>query len=565
MSSANRVTAVVKLWNTNWSSICNQLFIYSIPVAYAALFIEALRYFGFLKRYGIDVSAVILLSLALGLAAFFSKQLHRTVTLLYAFLPLFLMGTMFVLTILSSTEIHKGIGHVRMEFGIQLSTIVIIALYTGALLLLPIAHRQLERLPQPLLSKTIVVSFLLLYVYFFRIQEMFDLVLARTSRTEDLITKTDRERTGSLWSHAAALLYFIEKNTPENAVILHPIQDNPWPETGNQYVVRRFLYPRTLIAPEWGKGSPTHIIVDDGSPNHAQYADKLDRIGWPYEIYPSRDVLLMDPWQKQIKVESVASNAENLPILPKEAGGTYSGELTITKDFDTTTIETSFTKLEYALVTLTPAVPLNDQTYFKITADISEGFATAPVLIVTDESTQAQYTLYFSANDKPGMQTMQIELPYARLKELLQAEKQPLNSSYTAVVALDVGYSKPMPFMYHKGLLTLPTTINTPSETCVLPTDCLYQLEDLVYQKNFSQAELLLPKLHALMPNNGYFNYLAFITLRELGTHQDLALQYLQQAAHFWSVDPAYNLPRLILSTYDPETMRQNNLPKAKP
>lgn len=73
---------------------------------------------------------------------------------------------------------------------------------------------------------------------------------------------------------------FVKANTPPDAVILVPPQDNPWPQTGNVGYFRYFLYPRKLINAEECpsiSNDVTHILIDWGE---SEYAGNRTH-GWP--------------------------------------------------------------------------------------------------------------------------------------------------------------------------------------------------------------------------------------------------------------------------------------------
>ena len=78
---------------------------------------------------------------------------------------------------------------------------------------------------------------------------------------------------------------FVKDNTLEDAVILIPPQGYPWPQTGNKFYLRYFLYPRTLVNGEEFKpnadlesGEVDFVLVVWGESNASQYGYTN---GWP--------------------------------------------------------------------------------------------------------------------------------------------------------------------------------------------------------------------------------------------------------------------------------------------
>ena len=74
------------------------------------------------------------------------------------------------------------------------------------------------------------------------------------------------EHHGWIWEYGK----FVLKNTPESAIIFIPPQSDIWPQEGNKYYFRWFVYPRSLIQ----SNDPQALI-----PNNTQFV-LISRGGW---------------------------------------------------------------------------------------------------------------------------------------------------------------------------------------------------------------------------------------------------------------------------------------------
>jgi hypothetical protein len=83
---------------------------------------------------------------------------------------------------------------------------------------------------------------------------------------------------------------FVNANTPENALILHPTQQGQWPDVSNAGYTRYFIYPRDLLAEEQrGLKSEeiTHVFLIGNRKLH----NNEKQNGWPSFYVPAERVV----------------------------------------------------------------------------------------------------------------------------------------------------------------------------------------------------------------------------------------------------------------------------------
>jgi len=58
---------------------------------------------------------------------------------------------------------------------------------------------------------------------------------------------SDEEKIHSFYGSFYDLMLYVKQKTPQDSIILIPPSTDPWFTSGNEYMVRSFLYPRTIV------------------------------------------------------------------------------------------------------------------------------------------------------------------------------------------------------------------------------------------------------------------------------------------------------------------------------
>jgi len=98
------------------------------------------------------------------------------------------------------------------------------------------------------------------------------------------------------WGDFYKYMLFIEKNIPENAVIYHPSDLQPYMDENNQEILRYFLYPRTLVSDdalnsEYNSLHITHILIV-GLPQPVSIGG-IKYYSWPFSIIKNGKVFIL--------------------------------------------------------------------------------------------------------------------------------------------------------------------------------------------------------------------------------------------------------------------------------
>ncbi len=104
---------------------------------------------------------------------------------------------------------------------------------------------------------------------------------------------------------------FVNMNTPESAVILHPTQQGQWPDVSNAGYTRYFIYPRNLIAEEELEARAhevTHVFVIGERKLHNNEIHNR----WPGFYVPAERVIYYQQGTDEVVIVEGDYNPEDL-------------------------------------------------------------------------------------------------------------------------------------------------------------------------------------------------------------------------------------------------------------
>lgn len=533
------------------------LFVYSIPFVITGLIIETVRFIGFLRKFGLDTPTLMAVSLTMGLLWFKRENGRRNPLLqnLYNLLQFFCVAVVFFTLVVSILHVKTGASLIGSGSGqqfINLTTLFVIVMYIIALLVLPyVAKHFTLRGPVGTALFTIFI-----YIFILHFSAFSELYLLRAGRAMDLITLGENARIAKFWYTLFPLMDVINENTPRDAVILHPPQKYPWPETGNQFVIRRFLYPRTLIAPEFwdGRQEIDYILADNGGEG-AKYHP--ENVGWPAEVFPVKKVTLAKPLKKQtIVTEFSYNNASFLPDLKEvkvEPG--YEGKLEIDPADETVSISSSFTVPGHVYVMHSAALKVQQGSTLGLMYRNDHQVQVAPVVSFVDGAGKTQY-LHYLPNLKSDPQQKQAWMGPEEKVEIsdvvgriqsfeINFGRQP-KAEYEVYLGIDMGYLPPLPYLYGQSIVEIDKNPLPSSESCV-GEECWLLIEHLVYSKEFASAQKVLHHIEPLYRGTPRHNFFVYKVIQGLGASKEEQVATLQATTKYWSDREYHNLPLFIL------------------
>jgi hypothetical protein len=515
------------------SLLLGWIFVISVSWVGMAFVIESYRYPGYLKQFGIDIMWLS----ACSLVTCFWFYLHPTaksvaaepVKWLEHFLKIALSAYFFVWGLLiMQTLFGFGFFFTQLTFPVVVYTMA--GLYLGGLVLLgltaPLYRKHHSCLMRPEVLVVLLVSSCLLFSQFYA---TLDLFRDRLTRAKNLLKLTYLEREKSLWGVQVDHYLFINEITPPQARIMHPPQKYPWPESGNQFVIRRWLYPRTLVAPEYASQSATtmtHYVVDNAE---AESNHLFMFPGWPTKILPQASVGFLREVRTDVNIES-----SSFPIVeptypyfelthPDKSVASVSAKTNTWEAHHTTRWQTpSYLWLGRLPQGTNPSVMVITQRAHS-------------VRLVLRDARNPDAVLLGAANLSVGSsEQLAVHDISKRLANL--AKTQPLSGEW--LVGLEVGPFASAPYALNKGIVGLE---NFHASDCPRQP-CLFEIETAIFEGKWPQAEQLLLPLEPSMAEDGYYWQLRQIVAEKLAQTK-AAQTYQSLAARYWIGSNEFNFP----------------------
>jgi hypothetical protein len=507
-------------------------------VVYTGLGFETWRHQGFLLRYGINVTLMAVVSLVIGYQVWkrLDAEKDEKLRLLYSLLQMGIMVLIFLLIIVSLMIFGKT-GFLSNRI-LAIPQFMIVLMYTLALLALPLVARRSAALSWKVLIIVGVLGYILLNQFYgFGL-----LILERGRRAKDLLPLSNSDRLESIWGNLIPYMKFIQENTPENARILNPPQDNPWPETGNQFVIRRFLYPRTLIAPEWGKADFDYVMVDDGG-KYITAPEEL--IGWPTEVYPIQKLLLLEPWKKYILLRTFTIDDKDVVMRVQKGESRYPSPATYVMKEKGLEIEGKYREVGYDFLWLRDQETLVKDQKIALEVETSQAFSVRSVVEFTTASGEKKY-LFSAPNrtgtaEKTGIDTLTILNPLTQIHAYERNMGRTPRASYQIRIGVDLGTPRPIPYLYGKALLWVDKAPAATYQNCD-ELRCPIYIQHLLQEKQFGRAGKKLDELLLLSPKDPELLWMRSLVYRqEKNMEEEKKLLHL--AGQYWSALGKHNMP----------------------
>jgi hypothetical protein len=269
----------------------------AIGFTYFCLFLETIKYPGFIgNHFFIDAkvyfTAVIVLLL-------FTDTESKIMRFILRANSLFLIAISLVYTGFSLLEGAHFRNYVLATFRFHLDGLILPVLFSLALFLAGKFKSELPKVGKR--SRIIYIVFTSLLVFFVVKNITYDSVIAFSwnSYVAFHLKSSYDDKMFYQWGDFYRFMTFVKKNTPSDATIVIPPEQDPWLiGSGNNDFVRAFIYPRkivqeTLIIPDLKVFGPnTYILITWG-----KEACKPDPgcHGWPRQDLKAKKIIYKDP------------------------------------------------------------------------------------------------------------------------------------------------------------------------------------------------------------------------------------------------------------------------------
>jgi hypothetical protein len=268
----------------------------AIVFTYVCLFLETVKYPGFVgNHFYIDAKVYFALTLVLTL---FSTSKSKFLKLIFKINSLLLPILLIVYLGLAALEGAHYTNYILATFHIHIDGMVILVLFS---LLLYVFNKFKNLLPKNICALGIIYPAIVLSIVYFVIVNLTYVVNQAVNRDAYIIfhpLSTYDQKMFYQWGDFYRFMVFVKNNTPSDANIVIPPQQDPWLiGTGNPHFVRSFLYPRNiiremLIIPDVKVFGPnTFILISWGK----EECKPTGCHGWPRQDIFAKRIMYKDP------------------------------------------------------------------------------------------------------------------------------------------------------------------------------------------------------------------------------------------------------------------------------
>ena len=267
-----------------------------IVLTYTCLLLETIKYPGFIGNH-FFIDSKVYFALTLGLVLF-STQKSR-------FLSFILKVNCILLPLLSI--VYLGLGalegahytnYVLATFRVHVDGLVLLVLFS---LLLYVADKFKDLLPKRVHELGLVYPAIIFFIVYFVVKNLSYVADQSVNRDFYILfhpLDSYDQKMYYQWGDFYRFMVFVRSNTPSDANIVIPPQQDPWLiGTGNPHFVRAFLYPRnivqeTLIIPDVKAFGPnTFILISWGK----EECQPVGCHGWPRQNIFAKRIIYKDP------------------------------------------------------------------------------------------------------------------------------------------------------------------------------------------------------------------------------------------------------------------------------
>lgn len=267
-----------------------------IIFTYLCLISEAIKYPGFIGKYLIiDVKAYFAVVIILLL---FTDTKSKITDFILKANRIFLILLSLIYLCFSLLEGANFTNYVLATFHFHLDGLVVVVLFSLSIFLADKFKGVLPRITgKPGIVYLTLVSLMVFFVVK-NITLVFDMAVSRNSYILFHLRSSYDDKMFYEWGDFFRFMVFVRNNTPSDATIVIPPEQDPWlMGSGNDHFVRAFLFPRNIvqepiIIPDLKSlGSKTYILITWGK----EECKPEGCHGWPRQNIFAKKIIYKDP------------------------------------------------------------------------------------------------------------------------------------------------------------------------------------------------------------------------------------------------------------------------------
>lgn len=281
---------------------------FAIIFTYLVLLLETVKYPGFIgNHFFIDAKVYFALVITLLLFVNTKSKILRFIFKVNNIVLILLSAVYLIFVLLEGANFQN---YVLATFHFHLDGLILPVLFS---LLLFFVDKYKNLITKSVKGLGIIYPTIVLLLIYFMVKNLAyvsDLAFNRDAYIVFHLTDTYDQKMYYRWADFYRFMVFVRNNTPTDATIVVPPQQDPWLiGTGNLRFVRAFIYPRnliqgTLILPDLKSFEPnTYLLISWGKEEC-----KPDGChGWPRQDIKATKIIYKDP--NSDKVIEVKENA----------------------------------------------------------------------------------------------------------------------------------------------------------------------------------------------------------------------------------------------------------------
>ncbi len=293
-----------------------------IGITFLVLIFETVKYPGFVANH-FYIDAEVYFSLAI-FFTLFQRSNTKTMQLVFKLNRIFLMGISVIYLVFIFLEGSHYTNYVLSRFHFHLDGLIMPVLFSLFIFLVEKFRYEIPKSVKSLGITYPLIVFLLVFFIVKNLVSVSDMALNRNSYVLFHLNSSYDERMFYQWGIFYKFMVFVRNNTPTDATIVIPPEQDPWlMGSGNDNFVRAFLFPRkivseTIVIPDEDLksfGPKTYILITWGKES---CRSEPECHGWPRQGIKATRIIYKNP-----DSSDVIEVKQNETYTPKDSKYVY--------------------------------------------------------------------------------------------------------------------------------------------------------------------------------------------------------------------------------------------------
>ncbi len=519
--------------------------VYFIPLVLTALAIESVRFVGYLTKFGLYTPLLLAVSWILAVVTAYRDDMSPAETAMLETAQLvtryLTIACFFITGLILVTSINNVPGSSTVILGqsLQARGLISLCLYLFGLIVIELGRSNIKKMPFSFPLVFFVFSLILIS----QLPSFVSIAMERLTRAYELHGTSEETRIRWLWKEMYPLAEVIREKVDPKEHLLIPPQKYPWPVTGNQFVVRRFVYPQVIISYEdWSKNwsGIDWVLADNGGSYAAQNREAM---GWPLQPVPMEKIILAEKWKKIVTINEVRIDNQRhtleWTVSSENLDGTVSAKTENTGVVAVAEIR-SFTGSTSAEL-ISSTFDVSASTILTLKIGESTSLAVVPFVQTTMNDGNINRIYYPPLKSTELVSELVLDDIDQKLFPGGIAEPRQVQLGF------DMGYQAPLPYLYGKSIIKIKAISELTSNKCDSSANaCQWYVLNLIADNAWEEVRqtLLDTDVQERFSTQPWFGYAQYLLAQH--HNQPSATEWLEPIIPYWSSQGEHNLPQFL-------------------